>query len=38
MYTVKTGDTLWSIAKDYNSTILKLIELNGIKGNLIYPN
>lgn len=37
-YTVKTGDTLWSIAKQYNLTVLKLMELNGLNGDLIHPN
>ncbi|WP_293656548.1 LysM peptidoglycan-binding domain-containing protein [Anaeromicrobium sp.] len=37
-YTVKAGDTLWSIARNYNMTVLKLMELNGLKGSLIYPN
>ena len=37
-YTVKAGDTLWSIARHYNMTVLKLMELNGLKGSLIYPN
>ncbi|SHK41816.1 N-acetylmuramoyl-L-alanine amidase [Tepidibacter formicigenes] len=37
-YTVKPGDTLWSIARDYNLTVLKLMELNELKGSLIYPN
>lgn len=36
-YTVKSGDTLWSIAKYYNLTVLRLMELNGLKGSLIYP-
>jgi len=36
-YTVKPGDTLWSIAKHYNLMVLRLMELNGLKGSLIYP-
>ncbi|TCO68101.1 N-acetylmuramoyl-L-alanine amidase [Marinisporobacter balticus] len=36
-YTVKTGDTLWSIARHCNMTVQKLMELNGLKGSLIYP-
>ena len=28
MYTVKTGDTLYSIAKKYNTTVQKIIDLN----------
>ena len=37
-YTVKSGDKLWEIAKDYNVPVQTLIELNQIKNpNLIYP-
>src|SRR5690606_5682519 len=37
-YTVKKGDTLWEIAKKYNTTVAKLVGLNKIKNpNLIYP-
>jgi N-acetyl-anhydromuramyl-L-alanine amidase AmpD len=35
-YTVKPGDTLWSIARHYNLTILRLMEINGLNGSLIY--
>lgn len=36
-YTVKSGDTLSGIAKKYNTTVAKLVELNGIKDpNLIF--
>lgn len=36
-YKVKSGDTLWGIAKEYNTTVDKLVEANGIKNrNLIY--
>ena len=36
-YTVKKGDTLGGIAKKYNTTVDKLVSLNGIKNkNLIY--
>lgn len=38
-YTVKSGDTLWSIALRYNTTVSTLVELNDIKNpDLIYPN
>lgn len=38
-YVVKRGDTLWSIAQKYNTTVAKLVELNKIQNpNLIYPN
>src|SRR5690606_10558381 len=37
-YIVKKGDTLWEIAKKYNTTVAKLVGLNKIKNpNLIYP-
>ena len=36
-YTVKKGDTLSGIAKQYGTTVDKLVSLNGIKNkNLIY--
>ena len=38
VYTVKKGDTLSKIAKDYKTTVSKLVKLNNIKNpNLIYP-
>jgi nucleoid-associated protein YgaU len=36
-YTVRSGDTLWAIAKSYGTTISRLQELNGIDGDLIRP-
>ena len=30
MYTVKKGDTLYNIAKKYNTTVSKIIELNNL--------
>ena len=36
-YTVKSGDTLSSIAKKFNTTVEELVSSNGIKNkNLIY--
>lgn len=37
-YTVKNGDTLYSIAKSFNITVHELIRLNNLKDSLIYPN
>lgn len=37
-YTVKRGDTLWSIAQRYGTTVQSLVEENGIQNpRLIYP-
>lgn len=38
MYTVRPGDTLYSIAKKFDTTVTELINLNRITTpNLIYP-
>lgn len=38
VYTVKKGDTLSEIAKEYGTTVNELVKLNNIKNpNLIYP-
>ena len=38
VYTVKTGDTLYSIAKKFNTSVSELINLNKITTpNVIYP-
>lgn len=34
-YTVQKGDTLYSIAKKYDTTVDKLMELNGLSSNLL---
>lgn len=37
IYTIKRGDTLYKIARKYNTTIQNIVELNNIKNpNLIY--
>ena len=37
-YIVVKGDSLYKIAKRYNTTVKKLVELNNIKNaNIIYP-
>lgn len=37
IYTVKKGDTLWDLAKKYNTTVKSISDMNGIKdANKIY--
>ncbi|MBN2460559.1 MAG: LysM peptidoglycan-binding domain-containing protein [Candidatus Cloacimonetes bacterium] len=36
-HTVKKGDTLYDIAKQYNTSIASLKSLNNLKSNVIYP-
>ena len=38
IYFVKKGDTLWSIAKKFNTTVDEIVRINNIKDkNTIYP-
>lgn len=37
-YTVRAGDTLWSIAQSFSISVNELMELNNIKDSIIYPN
>lgn len=36
-HVVKSGDSLYKIAKKYNTTISKIKSLNGLKGDIIRP-
>lgn len=37
-YTVKRGNTLWGIARMYNTSVANIVRMNGIRNpNLIYP-
>ena len=37
-YVVKQGDSLYKIAKEYGVTVNELLNANGLKNALIYPN
>lgn len=38
LYTIKKGDTLWNIAREYNTTVENLRNLNNIQGDLLNVN
>lgn len=35
--TIRSGWTLWDIAKDFNMSVLELMEINNLKNSTIYP-
>ncbi len=35
---VKSGDSLWSIAQKYNTSVSQLKKLNDLNGDIIFPN
>lgn len=37
-YTVQKGDSLYSIAKQFNTTVSELIDINMLTSNTIFPN
>ena len=37
-YVVKSGDSLYLIAKKYNTTVDELKKINHLYSNMIYPN
>ena len=37
-YTIKQGDTLWSISSIHNLTVNELKDMNNLTSNTIYPN
>ncbi|MCA1032096.1 LysM peptidoglycan-binding domain-containing protein [Bacillus timonensis] len=36
-YTVKQGDTLWRISRNFQVTVEQIKQLNGLTSNIIYP-
>lgn len=37
-YQVKSGDSLWSIAQKFDTTVSNLKAINNLAGDIIYPN
>lgn len=37
MYTIKSGDTLYGIARKYNTTVQDIMNLNYFKDTILYP-
>jgi peptidoglycan DL-endopeptidase LytE len=37
-YKVQSGDSLWSIARQYNTSVTQLKSLNRIQSDIIFPN
>lgn len=37
-YTVKSGDSLWTIAQKYNTTVSSLKSANNLSSDIIFPN
>lgn len=36
-YVIKSGDTLWAIAREFGTTVAKIKEWNNLKSDLIFP-
>ncbi|MFC3039855.1 LysM peptidoglycan-binding domain-containing protein [Virgibacillus xinjiangensis] len=37
-YKVQSGDTLWNISQQYNTSVSQLKSINNLSSNIIYPN
>jgi len=37
IYTVRTGDTIWDIAKEFNVSVAEINDWNDLSGSKIYP-
>src|SRR5699024_3646859 len=37
-HTVEKGDNLWTIAKEYNTTVDELVDLNDLSSTVIQPD